>query len=106
MQCFAQNVRSLLASTLPLLLLVSCSKPQEQSTVVVYTALDQIFFRIVLKRLEEETGIEVKPIYDTETTKTVGLVNRILAGRDNPQCDVFWNNEIVRMVMLKCRARL
>jgi iron(III) transport system substrate-binding protein len=69
--------------------------------VVIYTALDQIFSEPLLKEFEEETGITVKAVYDVEATKTVGLVNRLIAEKDSPQCDVFWNNEIVRTIVLK-----
>src|SRR6476661_7022367 len=42
------------------------------------------------------TGIIVRPVYDNEAAKTVGLVNRLIAEKNNPQCDVFWNNEELR----------
>lgn len=69
--------------------------------VVVYTALDREFSEPILKAFEEKTGIAVKPVYDTEAVKTVGLVNRLIAERARPACDVFWNNEIVRSIQLK-----
>jgi iron(III) transport system substrate-binding protein len=93
-------------SVLGLVLLTGCGQRDPKQVVVVYTALDQIFSEKVLGAFEQETGIDVKPVYDTEATKTVGLVNRILAEKDNPQCDVFWNNEVVRTVMLKRRGVL
>jgi iron(III) transport system substrate-binding protein len=68
---------------------------------VVYTALDQIFSEKILQQFEQETGIRTKAVYDTEATKTVGLVNRIIAERVHPQCDVFWNNEILRTIALR-----
>ena len=87
--------------TLTLLVLTGCGRQAGKPEVVVYTALDQIFSEKILQTFEQQTGIKVKAVYDTEATKTVGLVNRILAERARPQCDVFWNNEIVRTVMLK-----
>lgn len=87
-------------------LLMGCGRMEPKQEVVVYTALDQIFSEEILATFEQQTGIKVKAVYDTEATKTVGLVNRILAEQDNPQCDVFWNNEIVRTVMLKRRGLL
>ncbi|MEO6033703.1 MAG: substrate-binding domain-containing protein, partial [Verrucomicrobiota bacterium] len=44
----------------------------------------------------KQTGIKVLPVYDSEAVKTVGLVNRLLAEKSHPQCDVFWNNEEFR----------
>jgi len=60
----------------------------------------------ILKDFEKETGIKVKAVYDTELTKTVGLVNRLIAEASNPQCDVFWNNEISRTIVLKNKKLL
>ncbi len=34
-------------------------------------------------------------MYDTESTKTIGLTNKIRAERSRPRCEVFWNNEIL-----------
>ena len=89
-----------------ILLLFSCSHTEKKPTVIIYTALDQIFSKNILDKFEKETGIKVRAVYDTEATKTVGLVNRIVAEANNPQCDVFWNNEICRTVMLKRKGIL
>jgi iron(III) transport system substrate-binding protein len=69
--------------------------------VVVYTALDRGFSEPLLKKFEEKTGIKVRPKYDEEATKTVGLTNAIRAEKARPQCDVFWNNEILNTLRLK-----
>jgi iron(III) transport system substrate-binding protein len=74
---------------------------QEQPTVIIYTALDRIFSEPILDEFERRTDIRVLAKYDTESTKTVGLVNAIRAERTNPRCDVFWNNEIVNTIRLK-----
>ncbi len=88
------------------LVLAGCSPRAQQPSVVIYTAHDQIFSEKILQQFEQESGIQVKAVYDTEATKTVGLVNRIMAEKNHPQCDVFWNNEVVRTVMLKRRGLL
>ena len=72
--------------------------------VVVYTALDQVYSEPVLNRFQTETGIKVRALYDIEATKTIGLVNRIIAEKSRPRCDVFWNNEIVNTLRLKQRG--
>jgi len=69
--------------------------------VVIYTALDREFSEPILKKFEEDSGITVKPVYDTEAVKTVGLVNRLITERDRPTADIFWNNEILRSLQLK-----
>ncbi len=68
--------------------------------VVIYTALDRMFSEPILADFQARTGVAVKPVYDTESTKTVGLYNRIVAERGRPVCDVFWNNEIARTLAL------
>lgn len=68
--------------------------------VVVYTSEDQVFSEPVLKAFEAKTGIAVKAVYDTEETKSTGVVNRLLAERANPQADVFWSNDPVRPIFL------
>lgn len=72
-----------------------------EKKVVVYVAHDQDYSEPILKDFEKATGIKVDALYDTEATKTVGLVNRIIAEKVNPRADVFWNNEVMRTVMLK-----
>jgi iron(III) transport system substrate-binding protein len=73
------------------------SAPQE---VVVYAALDEEFSRPVFEQFSRETGIVVRAKFDVESTKTVGLVQALLAERARPRCDVFWNNEIVNTLRL------
>jgi len=75
--------------------------PKEEKVVVVYVAHDQDYSEPILKKFENLTGIKVKALYDTEATKTVGLVNRLIAEKNNPQADVFWNNEMIRSILLK-----
>lgn len=74
--------------------------------VVVYTALDRNFSEPILQEFTKRTGIEVLAQYDTESTKTVGLTNRIRAESTRPRCDVFWNNEIVNTLALKAEGLL
>jgi len=88
-----------------LLLALGCAK-EGQKEVVVYTSVDQVFSEPILKDFEKKTGIKVKAVYDVEATKTVGLVNRLMAEKENPKCDVFWNNEIVRTIVLKKKGVL
>jgi len=68
--------------------------------VVVYTAVDQVFSEPILNDFEARTGIKVRAVYDAESTKTIGLVNRLRAEKSRPRCDVFWNNEIVNTIRL------
>ncbi|MEW6358596.1 MAG: extracellular solute-binding protein [Planctomycetota bacterium] len=81
--------------------LIGCGVDTDERVVVCYTALDRMFSEPIFEKFEKETGIKVLPKYDTESTKTVGLVNAIRAEADRPRCDVFWNNEIVNTIRLK-----
>jgi len=74
--------------------------------VVIYTSLDQIFSEPVLQEFEKKTGIKVRAVYDVEAAKTTGLVNRLIAEKDNPQADVFWNSEVGRTIILKQKGVL
>ena len=80
--------------------------PPPAREVVVYTALDRAFSEPILDAFSRQTGIKVLAQYDVESTKTVGLANRIRAERDRPRCDVFWNNEILNTLALKAEDLL
>lgn len=69
--------------------------------VVVYTALDRGFSEPILAEFTRRTGIRVLPQFDTESTKSLGLTNRIRAEQNRPRCDVFWNNEILNTLQLQ-----
>lgn len=114
---------------LPLLVLAACSAPTPSPTggspepagapadttasesadrgaVVIYTSVDQNFSEPVLRAFEAETGITVKPVFDVEAAKTTGLVNRLVAEKDRPQADVWWNGEFAQTIDLAKRAVL
>ena len=86
------------SSLLLLLTLWGCSSDARE--VVVYTALDPVFSRTLLDEFERRTGIRVRALYDTEATKTTGLVERIRREKEWPRCDVFWNNETLRTIRM------
>jgi len=81
-------------------LTASCTHRAE-NRVVVYTALDEMYSAPVLAEFERTSGIDVVAVYDTEASKTTGLVNRLIAERNRPRADVFWNNEVVQTIVLK-----
>jgi iron(III) transport system substrate-binding protein len=89
--------RRSLAPLLAALGLLGCGREPD---VVVYCALDQVFSEPLLRRFESETGLVVRAEFDTEASKTVGLVRRLVEESERPRCDVFWNNEIAQTVRL------
>ncbi len=72
--------------------------------VVVYTSQDEVYAEPILKDFQKQTRIQVKTVFDSEAVKTVGLANRLLQEKSNPQCDVFWNNEEFRTRQLAAKG--
>lgn len=74
--------------------------------VVVYTALDQEFSEPIFAEFTRRTGVVVRPKFDSESTKTVGLASALIAEAPRPRADVFWNNEILNSLRLARRGLL
>ena len=94
----------LLTGSIPALaiLLAACSPPtSRKGEVVVYSSVDDVYARPVAERFQQETGVTVRFVPDTEETKSTGLVNRLIAERKRPQADVFWSGDPVRAALLK-----
>ncbi len=85
---------------IPLLCIVGCGQ-KDSDEVVVYVSEDQVFSEPILRDFEADTGIKVKAVYDTEETKSTGVMNRLIAEKGNPQADVYWANEPIRAIVLK-----
>lgn len=79
-------------------------KPQPDA-VELWCAHDAIYAEEVVAAFSKATGIAVVVRYDSEATKSLGLVERLAreGGRD---CDVFWNNEILGTLSLAQAGRL
>ena len=74
---------------------------ETQREVVVYTALDREFSEPLLEEYRVSSDTTVLAKYDVESTKTVGLVEALIAEKDRPRCDLFWNNEILNTIRLQ-----
>lgn len=81
-----------------------CNKSEK--TVVVYTSVDQVYSEKIFKLFEQKSGIKAKAVYDIEASKSVGLANRLISEKNNPQADVFWNGEILKTIELKAKGIL
>ncbi len=91
------------ALTAALLVLVGCggtASPPSAGEVVVYTSVDQVFSEPLFRRFEEQTAITVRAVFDTEETKSTGVLNRLIAEAQSPQADVFWSGDPVRPFLL------
>lgn len=63
--------------------------------LIVYCSHDATYSDAVLERFTDQTGIKVRVKGDSEATKSLGLVELLLAEKESPRCDVFWNNELL-----------
>lgn len=68
--------------------------------MVIYTSVDQVFSEPVLREFEASSGVRVRAVFDTEETKSTGVLNRLIAEAANPQADVFWSGDPVRPFLL------
>ncbi len=87
-------------------LLVLGWKTTTNSKLTIYCAHDSVFAEAVLREFEYREGIPIEVKYDTEATKSLGLIERIIREKDRPQCDVFWNNELLGTLDLAQRGLL
>jgi iron(III) transport system substrate-binding protein len=66
---------------------------RSQRQIVLYTSVDEPIASPIVHDFEQQTGIHVLLVTDTESTKSVGLAERLRAEKSNPQADVWWGNE-------------
>src|SRR6185369_5723555 len=74
--------------------------------VVLYCAQDREFAEELLADFTKKTGLPVVPKFDTEANKSVSLYQELLAEKQRPRCDVFWNNEILSTIRLQKQGLL
>jgi iron(III) transport system substrate-binding protein len=74
--------------------------------VVLYCAQDRPFAEKLLEDFRARAGVTVDVKFDTEANKSVGLYREIVAEKDRPRCDVFWNNEILSTLRLQKQGLL
>lgn len=91
--------RALRLLVLPLLAL-GCSRSSEPR-VVLYCSQDREFAESLLDSFTRQTGFRAAVKFDTEADKSVGLYHELLRERNQPRCDVFWNNEIMNTIRLQ-----
>lgn len=72
----------------------------DKREIVIYTSVDAHIAKPILDQFEQESGITVKMVTDTEATKTTGLLERLNAERERPACDIWWSSEPVGTISL------
>src|SRR6516165_401368 len=95
------RMKLLILCSLPTLLAGCRQSGSPSKAVTIYVSEDQVFSEPILKDFEKETGIQVKAVFDTEEAKSTGVMNRLVAEKNNAQADVYWANEPVRAEVLK-----
>lgn len=95
-------------AVLAMLCSLGMSQPAQDAdrSVVLYSSVDDAVLRQVVDAFEDETGITVKLVGDTEATKTFGLVERLLGEKDNPRADVWWSSEPFGTIRLSMQGVL
>jgi iron(III) transport system substrate-binding protein len=78
----------------------------KKKKLIVYCAHDAVYSEKVLRHFSNDTGIRVETRFDTEATKSLGLVELISKEAKHPRCDVFWNNELLGMLDLQAKGLL
>ncbi|RMF82950.1 MAG: extracellular solute-binding protein [Planctomycetota bacterium] len=79
---------------------LGCGTGGSESTVVVYTSVDQRFAEALLARFTAETGIRVRALFDSEAGKTTGFLHRLRRERSRPRCDVWFSSEVFGTIEL------
>jgi iron(III) transport system substrate-binding protein len=69
--------------------------------LVLYCAHDAQFASALIEMFQAQTGITVDVRYDEEANKSLGLTSLLIAERDQPRCDVFWNNQTLGTIRLR-----
>jgi iron(III) transport system substrate-binding protein len=75
--------------------------PQADNEVIVLSALDREFSQPVLSDAASELDLTIRPKFDQESNKTIGLATEIIQHRQRPTADVFWNNEVLHTIRLQ-----
>lgn len=78
----------------------ACRSGAPSTEVVAYTSVDQVFSDPIFRFCEQRTNLAVRSVFDTEETKSTGVLNRLIAEAEKPQADVFWSGDPVRPFVL------
>jgi iron(III) transport system substrate-binding protein len=74
--------------------------PTQRPDVVVYCSVDRDHSEALVDLFEQESGLDVDFVPDTEADKSVGLARRLSSEAASPRCDVFWANEPMNTIWL------
>ena len=80
--------------------LPGCGPKKQVDEIVVYCSVDEPYASQIFAEFEKETGLHVAPLYDIESSKSVGLAGKLEAEHDHPRADVWWCSEAFLSVRL------
>ena len=100
-----KNKHLLVILTATIFTLFGCGG-KDKEIVNIYVSEDMPFSKPVLKEFERQSGIKVNALYDSEESKSSGVVNRLIAEKNNPQADLYWANEPIRAEILRKKGVL
>lgn len=89
-----------------LALLSGCSTRKATREVVLYSSVDEPILRPIVAVFEQQSGISVRVVGDTEATKSTGLIERLIAEGRSPRADVWWSGEQLGVIELARRGLL
>lgn len=81
-------------------LLSACTAKTPEQVIVVYCSVDADVARPIFDAFSRSSGVRVDAVFDTEATKTTGLVNRLLGEKKRPRADVWWSSEPLGTIRL------
>ncbi len=79
---------------------------KDSDALILYCSHDAIHAEKAIRLFEKQTGIKVIAKFDTEATKSLGLVELIRKEHQHPRCDVFWNNQALGTMELASEGLL
>lgn len=79
----------------------TASNQGNTNRLVIYCAHDATYAQPVLDEFTKQTGIEIDVRFDEESNKSLGLTNLLISEKDQPRCDVFWNNQTLGTIRLQ-----
>lgn len=97
---------TLILLVISLLLAWSAISLRDEQAIVLYCTHDLVYVEPVIEEFTRQTGIPVTIVGDTEATKSLGLVERLLREGEHSPCDVYWGNEVLGMIRLQQRGLL
>ena len=79
----------------------SAAAPTPDKRVVLYCSIDEVYAKPLIEQLKKRTGLKIVALFDTESTKTAGLTNRIRAEKSRPRADVLWTSALLQTLLMQ-----